>query len=148
MLKITVEILSPGKNHGRIIATAKLGRLHRCATPDYVVELQEDLYSHPERGTIHKYPRFAASIWDLVARSIAVALTGEEKLPPRAQPLNVPVHHSGGTDYVRLAEIPEPVATIFRKRIEYSGCPVIEDDPSPMQCAYASDWADFLSGRR
>ena len=148
MLKITVEILSPGKNYGRVIATAKLGRLNRCATPDYVMALQEDLYSHPERVTIHKYPRLAASIWDLVARSIAVALTGEEKLPPRPQPLNVPVHHSGGTDYVRLDEIPEPIATIFRKRIEYSTCPVIEEDPMPMQCAYASDWVDFLSGRR
>jgi hypothetical protein len=148
MLKITVEILSPGQNHGRTIATAKLGRLNRCAAPDYVLELQEELYSHPERVTIHKYPRFAASIWDLVARSIAVALTGEEKLPPRPKPLNVPVHHSGGTDYVRLDEMPEPVATLFRKRIEYSTFPVIEDDPSPMQCAHASDWADFLSARR
>ncbi|WP_288841836.1 hypothetical protein [uncultured Deefgea sp.] len=148
MLKITVEILSPGQNHGRIIATAKLGRLHGCAAPDYAMELQEDMYRHPERVTIHKYPRFAASIWDLVARSIAVALTGEEKLPPRPKPLNVPVYHSGGTEYVRLDEIPEPVAAIFRKRIEYSTCPVIEDDPCPMQCAYASDWVDFLSGRR
>ena len=148
MLKITVEILSPGQSHDRTIATAKLGRLHSCAAPDYVMELQDDLYSHPERVTIHKYPRFAASIWDLVARSIAVALTGEEKLPPRPLPLNVPVHRSDNTYYVRLDEIPEPVATIFKKRMEYSTCPVIDEDPTPMKCAYASDWTDFLSGRR
>ncbi len=126
MLKITIEILSPVQNQGRKIATPKLGRLSRCP-PDYVMELQEDLYNHPASVTIHNYPRFAGSIWDLVARSIAVALTGEEKLPKRTQPLNVPVHHSGGTDYVRLDEIPEPAATKFRKRIEYSTCPVIEE---------------------
>lgn len=74
--------------------------------------------------------------------------TVEEKLPPPPLPLNVPVHRSGDTDYVRLNEMPEPVATIFRKRIEYSTCPVIEEDATPMECAYASDWGDFLSGRR
>lgn len=148
MLKITVEILSPGQHHGRTIATAKIGRFSKGVAPDYVVELQEDLHSHPERVTIHKYPRFAASIWDLVARSIAVALTGEEKLPPRPQPLEVPVYRSGNTEYIRLSEIPEPVATKFRKRIEYSGCPVVEEDPTPMECVYASDWVDFLSGGR
>ncbi len=149
MLKVTVEILSPGRNgRGRVIAVAKIGRLNRGVAPDNCVELLEDLYSHRERAMINKYPRFAASVWDLVARSIAVALTGEEKLPPRPQPLKVPVHRSGNTDYVRLKEIPEPVATKFRKRIEHSSCPVIEEDATPMECAYASDWLDFLSGRR
>lgn len=145
MLKVTVEIVPGGRgSRGRVIATAKLGRLNRGAAPDYCVELLEDLYRHPERVVIDKYPRFAASVWDLVARSIAVALTGEERLPPRPQPLKVPVHRSGNTDYVRLSEIPEPVATKFRKRIEHSGCPVIEEDPTPMDCAFASDWVDFL----
>jgi len=149
MLKVTVEILPAGRDgHGRVIATAKLGRLNRGLAPDYVVELSEDLQNHAERAVISKYPRFAASVWDLVARSIAVALTGEEKLPPRPQPLTVCVHRSGNTDYVRLSEIPEPAATKFRKRIEHSGCPVIEEDPTPMECVYASDWLDFLSGRR
>ncbi|WP_155888295.1 hypothetical protein [Cupriavidus sp. WS] len=94
------------------------------------------------------YPRYASSVFDLVARSLAVGLTGREELPRRPEPLNIPIHRSGNTSYVRLGEIPEPAATFFRKRIEHSGCPVIEEDPEPMQCAYASDWLDFLTGRR
>jgi hypothetical protein len=149
MLKITVEIVSAkGNIHGRVIAVAKIGRLNCDVAPDYRVELLEDLREHPDSVVLEKYPRFAASIWDLVARSVAMALTGDEKLPARPQPLDIPIHRYRDTEYVRLSEIPEPVATKFRKRIERSGSPVIENDATPMECAHASDWRDFLSGRR
>ncbi|SOZ36205.1 hypothetical protein [Cupriavidus neocaledonicus] len=147
MLKVTVEVV--GQNgSARGIATAYIGRLERSATPDYVVQLHEDQRQHGEKRTLHAYPRHASSIFDLVARALAVGLTGNEELPPRPEPLSVPTHRSGNTSYVRLGEIPEPAATLFRKRIEYSTCPVIEEDPTPMDCAYASDWQDFLTGRR
>lgn len=149
MLKVTVEVVHPDRcGSGREIATAYIGRLERSATPDYVVQLHEDQRQHGEKRTLHAYPRHASSIFDLVARALAVGLTGTEELPPRPKPLSVPIHRSGNTDYVRLGEIPEPAATLFRKRIEYSGCPVIEEDPMPMDCAYASDWQDFLTGQR
>ncbi|MCS6511137.1 MULTISPECIES: hypothetical protein [pseudomallei group] len=149
MLKVTVEVVHPGRSGaGRVIATAKIGRLERSATPDYVVQLCEDTYEHGEKTTLHTYPRYASSVFDLIARALAVALTGAEELPRRPEPLSIPIHRSGDTSYVRLGEIPEPAATLFRKRIQYSGCPVIEDDPAPMECAYASDWLDFLTGRR
>jgi len=149
MLKVTVEVVRPGQSgSGKVIATAEIGRLERSAVSDYVVRLSEDTYEHGEKAMLRAYPRHASSVFDLVARSLAVALTGSEELPPRPEPLSVPIHRSGNTDYVRLSEIPEPAATRFRKRIEYSGCPVIEEDPAPMDCAYASDWLDFLTGRR
>ncbi|AQV92655.1 hypothetical protein BJN34_01960 [Cupriavidus necator] len=125
MLKVTVEVVCPdGRGSGREIATAYIGRLERSATPDYVVQLREDQREHCEKRTLHAYPRHASSIFDLVARALAVGLTGTKELPPRPEPLSVPIHHSGNTDYVRLGEIPEPAATLFRKRIEYSGSPL------------------------
>jgi hypothetical protein len=149
MLKVTVEVLRPnGIDSGRQIATAYIGRVERSAVSDYVVQLYEPSFDGGEKRTLHAYPRYASSVFDLVARALAVGLTGTEELPPRPLALTVSIHQSGDTSYVRLGEIPEPAATYFRKRIEYSTCPAIEEDSDPMQCAYASDWLDFLAGRR
>lgn len=115
---------------------------------DYSVQLNELPFGDRVKQTLRAYPRYASSVFDLVARALAVGLTGTEELPPRPEAVGVPIHQSGNTSYVRLSEIPEPAATFFRKRIEFSGCPVIEEDPEPMQCAYASDWLAFMAGRR
>jgi hypothetical protein len=93
-------------------------------------------------------PRYAASVWDLVARAIAAALAGEEELPPRPELPDVPVHWSGDLPYVRMREIPETARSLFRKNMSFSTKPVIEDDPEPMDCVYARDWEDFLAGAR
>lgn len=149
MLKVTVEVVGPADiGSGRKVATAYIRRLDRSAVSDYVVRISEPPFADGQERTLHAYPRFAASVFDLVARALAVGLTGTEELPPRPQVPSVPIHQSGDTRYVCLREIPEPAATYFRKRIEYSGCPVIEEDSEPMQCAYASNWLAFLAGRR
>ncbi|AZG13800.1 hypothetical protein EHF44_10260 [Cupriavidus pauculus] len=149
MLKVTVEVVGPGRNGpGRQIATAYIGRLERSAVADYAVQLNEPPFGDGEKRALHGYPRYASSVFDLVARALAVGLTGTEELPPRPLALRVPIHLSGDTSYVRLGEILEPAVTYFRKHIEYSTCPVIEEDSEPMQCAYASDWLSFLARRR
>lgn len=149
MLKVTVEVVRPERiGSGRQIATAYIGRAERSAVSDYFVQLNEAPFGDGEKRTLHAYPRYASSVFDLVARALAVGLTGTEELPPRPLAPSVPIHQSGDTSYVRLREVPEPAATHFRKRIEYSTCPVIEEDSEPMQCAYAADWLAFLSGRR
>jgi len=149
MLKVAVEVVWPADiGSGRKVATAYICRLERNAVSDYAVRLIEPPFADGQERTLHAYPRYAASVFDLVARALAVGLTGTEELPPRPQAPSVPIHQSGNTSYVRLREIPEPAATYFRRRIESSGCPVIEEDSEPMQCAYASDWLDFLAGRR
>ncbi len=149
MLKVTVEVVHPKRiGSGRRIATAYIGRLERSPVSDYVVQLNEPPFDEGEKRTLHAYPRYASSVFDLIARALAVGLTGTEEMPPRPIALSVPIHQSGDTSYVRLREIPEPAATYFRKRIEHSTCPVIEEDSEPMQCAYASDWLGFLAGRR
>ncbi|WP_312892377.1 MULTISPECIES: hypothetical protein [Paraburkholderia] len=144
-----MELLPGGRESGRrVLATAKIGRVESGTAADYRVELQEDALGDIGAATLRTYPRLSSTIWDLVARAIAVALTGREELPPRPQPLNVPIHHAGRTSYVRLREIPEPAASLFRKRIEFSTRPLIEEDPQPMDCAYSWDWLDFLAGRK
>ena len=149
MLKVTVELWPGGRESGsRVLATAKIGRIKNGALADYRVELQEDVQGEIATATLRDYPRYASSIWDLVARAVAVALTGKEELPPRPQQLDVPVHAVGNTSYVRLREIPEPARSLFQKRIAYSTRPLIDEDPEPMDCAYAWDWRDFLAGDR
>ncbi|MFL9886173.1 hypothetical protein PQR66_24245 [Paraburkholderia agricolaris] len=149
MLRVTVELWPGGRESGsRVLATAKIGRVKNGALADYKVELHEDVQGEIATAALRDYPRYASTIWDLVARAVAVALTGKEELPPRPRQLDVPIHASDNTPYVRLREIPEPARSLFEKRIVYSTRPVIEEDPQPMDCAYARDWTDFLDGGR
>jgi hypothetical protein len=149
MIRVTVELLPDGRESGRrVLATARIGRLESGTPADYLVELHEDVLGDVRTATLRAYPRLSSTIWDLVARAVTVALTGREELPPRPQPLDVPVHNVGALPYVRLREIPEPAASLFRKRIEFCTRPLIEEDPQPMDCAYAWDWLDFLAGNR
>jgi hypothetical protein len=147
MLRVTVELWPGGRESGRrVLATANIGRIKNGALADYKVELHEDVQGEIGTAALHDYPRYASSLWDLVARAVAVALTGKEELPPRPQQLDVPIHAAGNTTYVRLREIPEPARSLFKKRIAYSTRPLIEEDPEPLDCAYAWDWRDFLAG--
>ncbi|RAS29752.1 hypothetical protein [Paraburkholderia bryophila] len=149
MLRVTVELWPGGRESGsRVLATANIGRIKNGALADYKVELHEDVQGEIGAASLHDYPRYASTIWDLIARALAVALTGKEELPPRPQQLDVPIHASDNTPYVRLREIPEPARSLFEKRIVYSTRPVIEEDPHPMDCAHAWDWTDFLDGGR
>ncbi|MFM0367067.1 hypothetical protein [Paraburkholderia sediminicola] len=149
MLRVTVELWPGGRESGRrVLATANIGRVKNGALADYKVELHEDVQGETGAATLHDYPRYASTIWDLVARAVAVALTGKEELPPHPEQLDVPIHAVGNTSYVRLREIPEPARSLFQKRIAFSTRPLIDEDPEPMDCAYAWDWHDFLGGVR
>lgn len=149
MLKITVELWPGGRESGRrVLATADIARIRSGPHADYDVTLQEDVLGEVGTGALRGYPRFAASVWDLVARSIAAALSGSEELPPRPLSPRVPVHWSGDVPYVRMREIPEPAGTLFRKNMRSSTMPVIEEDAEPMGCAYAWDFEAFLAGHR
>ncbi|MGF7000806.1 hypothetical protein P3T25_009199 [Paraburkholderia sp. GAS32] len=117
MLRVTVELWPGGRESGsRVLATANIGRVKNGAVADYRVKLQEDVQGEIGAATLDDYPRYASTIWDLVARAVAVALTGKEELPPRPQQLDVPIHAVGNTSYVRLREIPEPARSLFCAR--------------------------------
>ncbi|MBB5428273.1 hypothetical protein HDG40_006460 [Paraburkholderia sp. JPY158] len=109
---------------------------------DYEVELREALVGTVgRRATVAAYPRWSASVWDLVARAVAAALNeGAEELPARPAEFDVPVYDDG-RKYINVHEIPEPARTIFARKIEYSSVP-------HSGCAYAHDWLDFLAGNR
>ncbi len=99
MLRITVELWPSGRESGcRVIATADIGRIQNGAHADYEVRLDESpLGNVGDVATVREYPRWSASMWDLVARCIAAALSsGREELPPRPVLPEVPVHKCDG----------------------------------------------------
>ncbi|ANB77575.1 hypothetical protein AYM40_29265 [Paraburkholderia phytofirmans OLGA172] len=152
MLRITVELLPGGREGGkRTLAHAEISNVKSGALADYEIELHDDVLGDIGSASLTGYPRMAATVWDLVARCITVVLSGLEELPPRPQSPRVPIHRSdssSGTPYVRLREIPEPARTLFQRSLAGSTCPLVEDDPEPMDCAHLSDWTDFLAGWR
>lgn len=144
MLRVTVEIFPGGRESSRrVLATADVARVKNGALADYEIVLREDVLGEIGTGKLDGYPRFAASVWDLVARAVAIALAGREDLPPRPHLPDVPVHHSGTLPYVRFSEIPEPARTLFKRNMRLSTVPVIDEDPEPTGCAYAWDWQAF-----
>jgi hypothetical protein len=145
MLRITIELLPGGREDGKqVIATAEIARVSGGALADYRVALADAVLGQVgERATVRDYPRWAGSIWDLVARCVAAALNqGRESLPPRPAPPLVTVRiNEAGYRYVRLDEIPEPARTYFDSKLAGSGIP-------EHGCAFAHDWFDFLNGQR
>ncbi|MFA8358061.1 hypothetical protein ACEPT7_09220 [Burkholderia ubonensis] len=151
MLRVTVELWPGGRESSkRVIATADVGRVRSGVLADYRVHLEEmPLGTVGDDVIVHGYPRWSASIWDMVARCIAVALSGgREELPQRPVTPDVPVRTSGTVRYIQFNEIPEPARTFFRRNVATSSCPVIDEATNPMDCAYAEDWESFLSGDR
>lgn len=59
----------------------------------------------------------------------------------RPEPLNVAIRNRDRTKYVRLADIPEPYLTAFKKALYVAQVPVVEGEG---ECAYAADWIFFL----
>jgi hypothetical protein len=146
MLRVTVELWPGGRESGRrVIGTADIARVRDGALADYEVDLQETLIGDVgDTAFVRSYPRWSASVWDLVARCLAAALnSGKEELPPRPTLPTAPVHvrSSDGVRYVRFDEIPEPARTFFGHNLDGSGIPA-------HGCAYAHDWEDFLNGYR
>ncbi|WP_042261655.1 hypothetical protein [Paraburkholderia heleia] len=145
MLRITVELLPGGRESGkRVIATADIARVRNGALADYAVVLDDAVLGEVgDRAIVRSYPRWAGSVWDLVARGLAAARNqGREALPPRpAQPEVTVRVNDAGFRYVRLDEIPEPARTFFDQKLSGSGIP-------DHGCAYAHDWYDFLGGQR
>ncbi|MEX3951075.1 hypothetical protein AB4Y40_25385 [Paraburkholderia sp. EG287B] len=111
---------------------------------DYRVTLEDAVLGEVgECAVVRSYPRWAGSVWDLVARGISAALNEDtEALPARPTKPQVTVHtNDAGFRYVRLDEIPEPTRTFFDRKLAGSGIP-------DHGCAYAHDWFDFLGGHR
>ncbi len=152
MLRVTVEILPGGDERGRrVLAYADISNIKSGPLANYKVRLSDEILGDIGTATLRGYPRMAATVWDLVVRSVAIVLTGKERLPTRPHLPNVPVHKSSGDrpiPYIRFREIPEPARALFKRNMRLSTCPVIDEDPEPLDCAYLWDWTAFLAGSR
>lgn len=145
MLKVTVSLIPGGGGPERMLGELRIFNIGGGSLSDYTGELHASDLPAPVHAVIHRYPRWSSSVWDLIGRAIAVALSGRERLPRRSQPLNVPIHKDGTVSYVRMREIPEPARSIFERRMLGSTVPVITGE---RDCVYAWDCQDFIEGAR
>lgn len=146
MLKITVSLVPGGAGPERWLGELHISNISGGPLSDYTCELHASDLSAPVHAVIHRYPRWSSTVWDLVGRAIATALSGRERLPRRPERLAVPIHSDGTVSYVRMSEIPEPVRSIFEHRMRGGIVPVIVGE---RDCVYAWDWQDFIGlGRR
>jgi len=145
MLKITVSIVPGGVGPERRLGELHIANVGGGARADYRCTLFGSDLPAPVQVSLTRYPRWSASVWDLVARSLAKALSGSERLPRRPARLAVPIRHDGSVAYVRLSDIPEPARSGFERRMRGSTVPVI---PGEGECAYSWDWLGFISGSR
>ncbi len=143
MLRVTVEIVPGGQESDkRTLAVAEIGNIGGGSFAHYHVEVTDEAPGLKE-AKLDSYPRWSASVWDLVLRCVAKAMYGKEQLPERPTPVAklVPIYEDGGLyPYIKQSEIPEPARSEFGKRT--IGFTV----PLPGH-AYLQDWLDFLRGR-
>ena len=146
MLRVTVELIPGGRESGRRTLTiAEIGNIGGAELADYRVELGDEV-AGLKIAEIKQYPRWSASIWDIVLRCIAKALGGTERLPKRPTPIlelvpTYPEPEGRSYAYVILEEIPKPIRTAFFKNIRHSSVP-------GSGRAYRHDWTDFVKGQR
>lgn len=81
----------------------------------------------------------------LILQGQCLATWGQPDLPSWPEPLKIPIFKEGDVSYVRLEDIPEPVAGVFDKRMRHSSVPVVRGEG---RCFYAWDWLEFLDGGR
>lgn len=153
MLRVTIELLPGGRESGRrTIAVGEIRNVSGGSRPNYEAVFREGEgdAGFEMRSSIRRYPRWSSTVWDLVARLAAIALTGgKARLPARPELVHVPVHLTDtGTPYVRFSDIPEPARGEFWRRMAHSTRPLVEEDADPLGCAYLWDWEDFLKGQR
>ncbi|SEK07249.1 hypothetical protein [Paraburkholderia diazotrophica] len=90
MLLVTVELLLFGDPNPKLrkllgsVEIVNVGSDPRYGS--YEVRLFNEAGKEFATGELADYPRFATTVFDLVARGVATALAGKEELPPR------PVH--------------------------------------------------------
>jgi len=77
MLKITVSIIPGGVGSERKLGELHIAKVAGGAHADYQGVLISDDLPEPVGVTVQRYPRWSATVWDLIARAIATALNGK-----------------------------------------------------------------------
>lgn len=146
MLRVTVELLPGGHESGRTtLATVDIDNVGVDSLADYRVRVTDESAHLPtDKGEVTDYARWAAPVLDLMARAIAITLTGREGLPKRPTRLRIPFREHAGIRFVRMSDIPEPTRSAFRRRMRGAECPLIASEPNPRDVVYAQDWRTLL----
>lgn len=161
MLRVTIEILPGGReSSARTLSVAHIwnkGSSRKGA--HYGVRLGSEApgIDHNAQaydkdnltGELRHYPRWSASIWDLVARSLQRTLRTSPQQQsmgsfPQAISDVVPVFKSGNLSYVRFQDMPDFVRPHFEKFMAYKTAPLVEEEDDPRGCAFVWDWHSFL----
>lgn len=149
MLCITIELLPGGSEHGRrVLASGEIARVTGGRLATYSVALSEESLGSIGNCKLVAYPRYAATIWDMVARCVAIAMTGHEQLPVRPGLPEVPVRRAGSVAYVRLSEIPQPARALFERNLQSSTQTLIAGVDESCDCVRLTLWESFLDGNR
>ena len=83
-MRVTVELLPFGQPATRTLGLVEIVNIHGdSAAASYEIRVYDEVRNRIATGQLDNYPRFATTVWDLVARGIATALAGKEELPPR-----------------------------------------------------------------
>ena len=161
MLRVTIELLPGGREaSARVLSVAHIrnkGRSKRgshygirLGSEDPGIDHKAQAYEDGNRtGELLHYPRWSASIWDLVARALQRTLRESPKSQtlgpfPKAIASMVPVLKSGDITYVRYQDMPDFVRLHFMAFMDHKTCPLIEEEQDPRGCAYSWDWNSFL----
>src|SRR5665647_1422294 len=75
-----------GRNPGNILATLDIAYANQAAWSDYTVGFSLKGVGDTKSDTIKEYPRWAASVWDLVARALTRILYREDNAPESPKP--------------------------------------------------------------
>lgn len=87
MLKVTVHSgLLSSRCEANQLATLDVAYQKKSALADYVVMLSLRGSGEVSPAFVRNYPRWSASVWDLVARALAQTLYRADQIPPSTKP--------------------------------------------------------------
>lgn len=87
MLRVHVHTgLLRERNAGNVVAVIDIGYVKKAALADYMVGMTRKGQGEVEPGFVRQYPRWSASLWDLVARAITQLLYRSDGAPAVDKP--------------------------------------------------------------
>ncbi|MBV8470358.1 MAG: hypothetical protein JOY60_10940 [Burkholderiaceae bacterium] len=92
MLKVTLHTAPPDKaNAFNLVGRLEIGYAKLAAIADYKVAMLATGLGEVSPARVQNYPRWSASIWDLVARAVCISLNRQESI----WPTDIPVRRKG-----------------------------------------------------
>lgn len=87
MLKVSIHAgLLPERRPENVLATVDIAYAQKKAMADYLIATTVRQSGERPPKMLREYPRWAGSLWDLVARAIAKSLYGDYEVPPSSKP--------------------------------------------------------------